>query len=170
MYQLSPTEQRWLKSLHVTFSGMWVGATIALNLMLFFIHPTDGKQLYGVNLSMKFVDDFIIIPGATGCLITGAVYSVFTQWGWFQHRWIMVKWGIMLFGFLFGMTYLAPWTNSLVSIAKLEGLKALTNPEYIQNKMLLSFWVTFQNCTIIFAVFISIFKPWKKRKTQIKSL
>jgi hypothetical protein len=51
-------------------------------------------------------------------------------------------------------------------ISKTEGLKALIDPVFAYNQRMLYVFGTFQLATIIFAVFISIPKPWKRRKTS----
>ncbi len=161
---MSVKGQRWLKGFHIFFACLWVGAAVTLTLMLFTVKARDGMQLFGINLSMKFIDDFIIIPGAVGSLLTALIYSIWTNWGWFKHNWITVKWIINIYGVIFGTFWLGPWLNSLVPIAKAEGLNALSNPHYLHNKTMLYWWGTFQALTIILAVFISVLKPWKKRK------
>jgi len=123
-------------------------------------------ELYGINISMKFIDDFIIIPGAIGCLITGHIYSIYTNWGWFKHRWITVKWIIAIGAIIYGTFCIGPWLNSLPPIAKMEGLNALTNQTYIHNKTMLYYYGTFQTLGLIFALFISILKPWKKKTIE----
>ena len=119
-------------------------------------------ELYGINVSMKFIDDFVIIPGAVGCFITGMLYSIFTKWGWFKQRWITIKWAINIFGILSGTFFLGPWLNSLAPLSKAGGINVLTDPVYINNKHMLWYLGTFQVATLIFAVFISVIKPWKK--------
>ncbi|MEA3470610.1 MAG: hypothetical protein U9R24_02715 [Thermodesulfobacteriota bacterium] len=166
MRKLSSKGQRWLKCFHVFFVCCWVGAAVILTIMNFSMKASEGMQLYGIHVSMKFIDDFIIIPGAFGCLLTGLLYSVFTKWGWFKHRWVMVKWIINIFGIVFGTFWLGPWLNSLPPIAEAEGLNALSNPVYIHSRTMLYYWGTFQVATLIFAIFISTLKPWGKRKTK----
>ncbi|MCP3926707.1 MAG: hypothetical protein GY714_29450 [Desulfobacterales bacterium] len=166
MTKLSIKQQKWLKLIHILFACLWVGGSIAVTLMHFLMNATDGMQLYGINLSMKFVDDFIIIPGATGSFLTGLLYSIFTKWGWFKHRWITIKWIINLYGVVFGTICLGPWLNSLPPIAKKEGLNALTNITYINNQKMLCIWGSFQAITIIFAVYLSILKPWRKTRSN----
>jgi len=169
MVQIKAKGQRWFKFVHAFFVCMWVGACVCLNLLLFFMRPENGMQLYGINATMKFIDDFIIVPGAVGCLLTGILYSVFTHWGWFKHRWITMKWLITVYGILFGTFYLGPRLDSLAPISKAEGLKALANPIYIDNMTMLKYWGTFQLLTIICAVFISIFKPWKRERETARA-
>lgn len=162
MKKLSTKGQRWLKCFHILFACMWVGAAIVLSVKQFVVNPSSGAELYGITSTMDFIDIYIIIPGAMGVLLTGIVYSVWTQWGWFKHNWITVKWGICIYGVAFGTYPLGPWMSSLAHISKEQGLAALTHPTYLQNRTLLYIFGTFQASTLIFSVFISTLKPWKK--------
>ncbi len=162
MKKLNGKQQKWLKLVHIYSAGLWLGGAIALNLMHFFMEATDGMELYGINLSMKFIDDFIVIPGASLTFITGLLYSIFTKWGWFKHHWITVKWIICLYGVVFGTFFLGPWLNSLPPMTKLEGLNVLSNSTYVHNKEMLCTWGTFQAVTVIIAFFFSVLRPWKK--------
>jgi len=83
MKKLKSRGQRALKFFHLFFACMWVGAAIVLSVKQFFVSPSGGEELYGIQSTMKFIDDFIIIPGAVGALLTGVVYSGWTAWGWF---------------------------------------------------------------------------------------
>ncbi|MCP4752999.1 MAG: hypothetical protein GY866_19095 [Proteobacteria bacterium] len=163
MKKLSGRGQKWLKCFHIVFACMWVGAAVCLVLMNGLIGASNGMELYGARLAVKFVDDFIIIPGAIGSLLTGLLYSLFTNWGWFKHRWIAVKWIINIYGVVFGTIWLGPWTNSLPLVALEKGLDALTDPVYIRTLALLNGWGGFQLATLLFAVFISVLKPWKQK-------
>jgi len=163
MKKLSPEGQRWLKSFHCLFACMWVGAAIVLSVKQFFVNPSNGGELYGITSTMDFVDIFIIIPGAIGVFLTGLMYSILTNWGWFKHNWITVKWIICLYGIIFGTYPLGPWMGSLADISKEQGMGALLNPTYIHNRIMLYTFGTFQAITLIFAVFITPLKPWKKK-------
>lgn len=163
MAKLGPQGQKWLKCLHVLLACLWVGGAVTLFSMNSFVSPEDASALYGISYSKKFVDDFIIIPGAVGLLLTGVAYALFTNWGWFKHRWIVVKWLVNLFGIILGTFWLGPWTNGLLAICKSEGAKALSNPAYVHNLTMLRGWGGFLLATILFALFVSIIRPWKKR-------
>jgi hypothetical protein len=132
--------------------------------MLFCLKSSDGMELYGINQAINFIDIWIIIPGNSGVIITGIIYSVFTNWGLFKHNWVTVKWIIAIYGMIFGIIWLGPWAASLEMISKAEGLKALSIERYTENLSMLYWWGSFQAATIIFAVFISTLKPWKSRK------
>jgi hypothetical protein len=162
MKKLGPGGQRWLKSIHAFFASMWVGAAIVLSVKLFFISPSSGGELYGIHGTMEFIDNFIIIPGAFGVLLTGIVYSVWTNWGWFKHKWVTVKWAVCVYGIVIGTYPLGPWQSSLMDISKEQGLKALSDPTYVHNRHMLYILGTFQVLTLIFAIFLSALKPWER--------
>ena len=96
MKKFSAKGQRWLKCFHLFFVCLWVAGVVAIALMIYIMKATNGMELYGIDISKKFIDDFIIIPGAIGTFLTGVLYAIFTKWGWFKHTWITVKWAITL--------------------------------------------------------------------------
>ena len=142
---------------------MWVGAAIVLSVKQFFVHPSNGGELYGIMSTMDFIDIFIIIPGAIGVLLTGLIYSIWTNWVWLKHNWIVVKWVICLYGVIFGTYPLGPWMSGLAHISKEQGMAALADPTYMHNRTMLLVFGTFQAATLIFAVWITALKPWKRK-------
>lgn len=158
---------RWLKIIHLFFVCMWIGGGISLLIILFLARPSGGDELYAVNMAMKLVDDFVIIPGANGCLLTGLVYGIWTRWGFFRHNWLKVKWAMTVVQIVFGTFWLGPWLNGNTAIAAAERLGALGNPEYIHNSAMNAFWGPLQVSLIVVMVWISVKKPWKgNRETQ----
>ncbi len=164
MKNISSQTQKWLKGFHIIFASMWLGGATLLNIKQFLINAESDGELYGILSTMVFVDWAIIVPGALGALLTGLLYSIGTQWGWFKHHWITVKWGICIFGVIFGTYPLGPWLEGMMHMAKEQGLGALSNPEYAHNQLMLMILGTFQGVTITFAMFLSTLKPWKRRK------
>ena len=51
---------------------------------------------------------------------------------------------------------------ALSEVLKAEGLGALSNTMYVHNKTMILSLGTFQAATIIFAVFVSVLKPWRR--------
>ena len=163
MAELGFRGKLWLKGTHILFAGLWIGGGITLLAMQLGLDATGGGELFGINRAMKFVDDFIIIPGAFGSLLTGLIYAIFTNWGFFKHNWITIKWIINTGGILFGTFFLGPWVNSLVPMAERMGIEALAEPQYIHNSSMNLWFGLLQVSTLIFALFISILKPWSKK-------
>jgi hypothetical protein len=75
MRKMGPVGQKWLKSFQIMFGCTWAACGLCLTLMGLFIKPTEGLQLYGVDISRKFIDDLLVAPAAIGCLLPGVIYS-----------------------------------------------------------------------------------------------
>ncbi|NLC27952.1 MAG: hypothetical protein GX780_04170 [Campylobacteraceae bacterium] len=161
MKKLSATGQKWLKSLHIFFASVWVGSAVILIIVQLFSKPNDGGELYGIIGTLDFIDLFILVPGAIGTFFTALIYSIWTNWGWFKHKWITVKWAICIFGIVFGTFWLGPWITEMSLIAKGAGLEALSDSTYLNNRFHSLLFGSFQTATVIFALFISTHKPWR---------
>jgi hypothetical protein len=127
---------------------------------------TDG-ELYGYNIACKFVDDFVVIPGAIGCLLTGLLICLLTQWGFFKHRWIIIKWVLTVFCILFGTFYLSNTVNEQPHLSADEGVMALANPDYVSNHQDSLRGGLVQVVSIVFMFWLSVFKPLKGRGKAI---
>ena len=143
---------------------MWVGGSLGLTLMIVGLGPAQsGGELYGYDMACKFVDDYLIIPGAMGCLLSGLLISLLTPWGFFKHRWVTVKWVLTLLCILFGTFYLGPMVNGRPVLSGLMGLEALNEPNYLTSQGRNFFGGLFQLAAIIFMIVISTLKPWRKK-------
>lgn len=161
MPTLSQNAQKWLKAVHLFFVALWVGGAVSLFLMQTNLQAQWDMELYGLNRGMRFVDDFVIIPGAFGCLLTGLMFSAFTKWGFFRHGWITFKWVINISCILFGTFWLGPWLNSLAPMARAMGLAAYHYPLYAHNMFMNTVGAGVQLAFLMFALCISTLKPWK---------
>ncbi len=164
MAKLTPRNTHWLKTLHIILAGVWLGGAVAVVLGQFVLTAEAGLELYGQDVAMKFVDDFVIIPAAIGTLLTGLLYSLLTPWGFFRHRWVVVKWIITIAGIVIGTFYLGPWLNALPPLSLAEGLSALNNPDYQFLKEMNRSIGAVQVAALLVAMWLSVFKPWAKRK------
>ena len=161
MPRLNATGLKTLKIFHLLFICFWIGGATAIPAMKLGLHPDTAPMLYQFDLARKFVDDWIVIPGAVGCLATGLVYSLFTGYGFFKVRWVAVKWVVTLFGIIFGTFWLGPWLNALPPLSKQLGLTALNDPAYLRAGGLNFGWGLVQLATVVFALVISVVKPWR---------
>ncbi|MDR1678091.1 MAG: DUF2269 family protein [Deltaproteobacteria bacterium] len=153
-----------LKFLHLIAAGLWLGGSLGLNLMIIGlpVAKNDG-QLYGFNVACKFIDDMVVIPGAIGCLLTGFLISLLTQWGFTKHRWVIIKWCLTVFCILFGIFFLSPTVNNQPLISSQEGLLALANNDYVKNYYVSLRGGLFQLFLIFFMFWLSVFRPLKGR-------
>jgi uncharacterized membrane protein len=158
---------RWLKGFHLIAVSCWIGGAVAL-LLLYFLKDdvTDGGVLYGINQSIHHVDmAVVVIPGAFGCLLTGLIFSIFSNWGFFRHNWLIYKWIVTVTAIIFGTFWLGPWETRMMELSGLLGISALGDDAYLYHQRMNLIFGTLQCLVLMVTVFISIFKPWKKKKS-----
>jgi len=166
MLKLRKKGLRWLKGFHLIAVSCWIGGAVAL-ILLYLIKDVvkDGGVLYGINQSIHHVDMVVVvIPGAFGCLLTGLIYSIFSNWGFFKHKWMIFKWIVTVSAILFGTFYLGPWETTMMEISGKLGLSSISDPVYLYNQKMNLIFGSLQCFILMVTVFISIFKPWKKKK------
>jgi hypothetical protein len=77
---------------------------------------------------------------------------------------MVFKWIVTVAAILFGTFYLGPWETTMMEISGKLGMSALTDPSYLYNQRMNLFFGALQCLVLMTTVFISIFKPWKKKK------
>ncbi len=166
MPKLKAKGLQWLKGFHLLAVSCWIGGAVSL-ISLYFLKAgiSDGRVLYGINQSLHHVDmSIVVVPGAIGSLLTGLIYSLFSNWGFFKHTWLTVKWIVTLSAIVFGTFFLGPWESTMMEISGTLGMASLGNAAYLWNQTMNLFFGTLQVVILMITVFISIFKPWKTKK------
>lgn len=162
MKKLKPKGIKTLKSLHLLFVMMWVMGVVVMGIV-YFTNPKSGDELHNALLTMRIVDDFLVIPGAMLTIITGIIYGQFTNWGFFKHRWIIVKWIVSILIIIIGTFVLNPWLELCLEITTNQRDIAINNANISNYFPLISISAAAQSLALIFLVIISVFKPWKGR-------
>ncbi len=164
MKQLGLKGRSWLKGFHIFFSCAWIGTGLSMTLLAMMKgYTANGDELYAFNATIKLLDDFIIIPAAFGSLITGLLFSLFTNWGFFKFKWVSFKWAATVAQILFGTFWLGPWTNGATAIADAQRALAFHDPTYLyDSRMALNFGIV-QILLLIAQVFVSVIKPWSRK-------
>lgn len=164
MKKLKGNGVKALKAVHFLFAFMWIGGALSMTLLLLTTAPQESYEMYMRSLSLKQVDDWLIIPGAMGCLATGIVYGVWTHWGFFKHRWVTVKWGLTIAMILLGTFLMGPWVNGNVYAPADIADYTRANTEFFHNVSQTILWGSIQLILLLGVIVISVFKPWKTIK------
>lgn len=159
---LSAKAKKWLKVCHIFLGGTWGGGAAALFALHCLFIPESGPELYARNMALVYVDNYIIIPSALGCLLTGWLYSQFTVWGYLKYYWIAVKTGLNLVFIIIGAVWIIPWLNEMAAASVKIRNYALIDPTY-NVAMYVHMTMAAGQAVLVFAIIIiSVFKPWGK--------
>lgn len=165
MKKLKAKGMKNLKILHLLFVMIWVVGVIAMTI-LYLLAPQSGDELYMMLRIVRFIDDALVIPGAVLTVVTAIVYGMWTNWGFFRHRWVTVKWIASLAIIIVGTFYFSPILDRSLEIADLGRDGALTDPEIARNGRIALYGGLTQGSALVVLVAISVLKPWKKGKAK----
>ncbi len=165
MKKLSPQGVKILKMFHLFFAILWIGGGLALVILFFSVNPANGDELYMKSRIVQIIDDYLIIPGAMASLLIGIIYGIWTNWGFFKYKWIIVKWIMTVVQILFGTFVLGPWVNENVEIASTLRDAAMDDATLLHNVKMSQIWGTVQVAILVLTfIVVSVQKPWKPKK------
>lgn len=90
MTTLPPRARKLLLTAHVAVSVGWLGAVAAfLGLAMAAVASEDAALVRGAYLAMEVTGWWVLVPLSVGCLVTGVVQSLATEWGLVRHYWVL---------------------------------------------------------------------------------
>lgn len=106
-------------------------------------------RLYAI---MNFLDDWVLIVGVYGILLTGIAYGLFTSFGFLRLRWVTLKWILTIAMILVGTFVMGPRIdqNALLSPTEIA--------QFTENLSSLRLWRLLQNGALLVVLWLSIFK------------
>ena len=140
----SQTTRKWLKFLHIVFSMSWFGGSLSLLVLLFFIPKPDSVTILS--------------------LITGLLLCWKSNWGFFRHWWVIVKLFVTIVVIAFCIIVSGPAAEELAELSQTLGMEALHNEFFLNKKILIAIVQPAISALLIFLAYLSVFKPWSKRK------
>ncbi len=166
MKKLGSKGMKLMKLLHLVAAFLWVGGALSMMLILTWFHPETPYEMYMFAHTLKVIDDIMIIYGAYGFLVSGVLYGVFTHWGFFKHKWVTVKWVLTIAMILSGTFLMGPCVNG--NALPMEELARYTTEADVfwANVAQITRWGWVQIALMTITVIISVYKPWKSRKTS----
>lgn len=164
MKKLGPAGLKWLKIIHILLVTLFFGgimSSLAINLGIKFAAYRETMETYK---NVVIISDHIIRIGAVGTLLIGFVYGIFTNWGFFKHRWVTVKWILFVCQTLIDKFIVDKLMLANMALLETEGSDALINPVFLHNHSVRQDFVIIQILITVFIICISVIKPWKKKK------
>ncbi|MDQ0364870.1 hypothetical protein [Catenuloplanes indicus] len=143
------TRKRWRRLtvwLHILSSAGWMAQAMALCVMLSTGLATDDPAVRAASTTMSLATDArLLAPMADVSAFTGIMLSAATPWGFFRHRWVLVKFVITLVQLYAGIFLLSPQLQQ----------SAVTGPvpaQVVATALMAS--------AIAFQAWLSVAKPW----------
>jgi uncharacterized membrane protein len=154
----------WLRGFHFFFFGSWIGSQICSNMVFFAAgSASDGIAFHAYHANALLLDFMVTIPCAVLTLITGLLLCWLTTWGFFKNGWVIYSLVAAIVVMMVGAIWLAPGKVELLAISEREGLTALQSPAYTSTWNTVAVLNVLVTIITTSAVFISAFKPWRKR-------
>ncbi len=152
-----------LKIAHLLFAVMWIGGVMALVSLQLGQTPHSREMMYAAAQSHLIVDEYFLIPGGIGIIATAIMYGICSKWGFFKHRWLVVKWVLTILLVLLGAGYMgATIKENMVCAGQLLTENADT-AVFFANVRHVAIAGIVQLVAFLYIVAISVVKPWKKK-------
>jgi hypothetical protein len=165
MKKLTLPQRKWLLIIHLVFVAIWFGDTMVfLILSIIGASTVDENILKASYSSMHLIANTSGKASIFGTVITGILLSVFTHWGLFKYKWIIVKEALTIISIGLGLVGIYYWTLKAFTMVSTEGLEAMQNQVFITNNYQLYIGIILQIISLLSMIIISVFKPWGKRK------
>jgi hypothetical protein len=162
MNRLTSKQTKWLRVLHMISACLWGGGALSMVMLHCLFTPVSGEALFGRDICLKLVDQYVVTSGALGCLLTGFLFAWKNGWGFFKFKWIVIKWIINLGFIIFGFAFYMPWLEHMSDLSANTGDLVLQTPEYLRSQSLNEISAFAVLGCLIFLVWVSVFKPWGK--------
>ncbi|WP_236694101.1 DUF2269 family protein [Sporosarcina globispora] len=159
-------EARWLKIFHIVLVSLFFGGIMSSLVLNFTMESAAYDQTLDMYKNVVAISDYIVRTGAVGTLLVGFIYGFFTNWGFFKHRWVTIKWILFIIQTIVGITIVDELMMENLALLEAEGSKALTNPVFIDNHIVRQYAVYFQIAVTLFIFAISVLRPWKKKRQK----
>ena len=161
--QFKQRGMKWLRLLHLISISVWFGVTAAvagLALVAFFQSTETEFSVIAPLITLLFRN--VAGPLAIFVLIQGVIYGCWTKWGFFRQRWLLIKWlciPLLIFSIAFGSIGQLFTVRARIDAGTFSG-------GFADGGILLIF-VALQLLTMIFMIWLSVFKPWRKKQLTI---
>lgn len=159
-------QKKWWLVAHVIFVILYFAGLLGELVMAVSTTLSDfAAHIEAAHLYILFFDNFMIIPGGFGCLITGIWIAVRTNWGFANYYWIIAKWVGNILAILLGSSIIGLRIHNTIPQLLALDLYPLQNEAYLNNRMMIFVGIAVCLVILLFLVVISYLKPWGKRKT-----
>ena len=163
MRKLAGKSYKIVKILHIVSASVWIGASVVgLFMLTVVLNANNAKEIL---LTVHSVDLLIIVPANLLTFVTGIIFSSFTDWRFFKHGWITLKYVINLIPIVGGGFVFARSIITMLAIVEEKGGSALSDPSFALWYNIFTGTFVVMLVLLTTAVYLSVMKP-KSRKRR----
>jgi hypothetical protein len=157
------TRKIWLIA-HVASAGGWIGIDVILATLIFTALFTDRTSLAALSYQALPLVWWPMLITALVCLVTGVVLGLGTKWGLVRHWWVVTKLALnvvlvtlIMFSLRSGLDDAAAYGRQLA-----DGLGGSPSSDLL-------FPPIVSPTALLFAMFLSVFKPWGRIRRRVEA-
>ncbi|SHN74587.1 hypothetical protein [Desulfitobacterium chlororespirans] len=156
---------KYLRIFHIITAAIWLGGVVCLSGLawLCFFH-LDERAFLTVAPLIPELYLKVIMPASLLTIVQGLVYGIFTNWGFFKHKWVALKW--IAVPLLVACTGIGSIGQIFLTLQKVKS-DGFTGG-FTDGSMVLLFMAA-QVLIMIFMISISVLKPFKKKSAVASS-
>jgi uncharacterized protein with FMN-binding domain len=165
---LSLRARKALLGIHILLLSIWMGTLFAILFLLLSKHSRFAQlQIDVIDKSVFLLFDSIVMNVAIAVTISGLIFSMFTNWGFFKFDWIITKWIVLVILTILIIFFSSPVVNGMTALSDVykSQVKDHNDYQFFERQVLL--YTIIQLFLLTFVVFISALKPWGQRKFKI---
>jgi len=165
MITLGPKTIKMLLIVHLVFMACWIGGAISWLPLIFKMDTGNYEATLTTYRNMKSIAFGVIGWGGIGSFLTGLLLGIFSPWKLFVHKWVTVKFVLVIGLIASGMKLIEPLM--LENLRLLEtGRDALNDPLFLHNHSTIVWRILVEEAGFISIITIALFKPWRKFKSN----
>ena len=144
---------------------MWTMGVVFMSILNWKSETLLPRFNYNQEMGL-FIDYVFVIPGAICAVITGIIYGIKTNWGFFKYKWITVKWIIGILVIIMGTFVLHPIALDILSNTEFlpEKNYKIFLKDWYSEIVTLQIMASIQAVALLFLIVVSVYKPWMKKK------
>jgi hypothetical protein len=154
----SPKTLRLVKTLHILTASVWFGALVVV-WALTASSLGDPERFLATARWTPWIFSRVLLGAALVTILIGLFYGIWTNWGFFRHRWMLLKW-VMLVVLIPCTACTIGTIGTILLAAQDKGIPASVWPEAALPFALL----TIQAVFLVTMVAVSVYKPRLQRR------
>lgn len=157
--------QRALLTLHIGLACVWVGALVAI-LLLVGVQQARPAPAWspGLDRAVLLIHEHLVINASYGFIVTGLVFSLFTSWGAFRLWWIALKWLLLAALGVALPAWVSPHVSAMTALSDSMSGHVQAAAAHAQHARAVMIAAAAQVVVLAFIVALSVFKPWGPRR------